>query len=156
MSERGNFKKYIIAALIFAGVVLAPDSSSGADRKMPSYLLSGIITSRFGESSSRRTSKHTGLDIGASTGTKIKACADGTVTFSGYKGSYGYMVVINHGNGIETYYAHCSKLYANVGDKISQGDVIAAVGNTGNSTGPHLHLEIRVNGIAYNPQNYLY
>lgn len=118
--------------------------------------ISGIITSRFGESSSRRTSKHTGLDIGASTGTKIKACADGTVTFSGYKGSYGYMVVINHGNGIETYYAHCSKLYANVGDKISQGDVIAAVGNTGNSTGPHLHLEIRVNGIAYNPQNYLY
>lgn len=118
--------------------------------------ISGTITSRFGESSSRRTSKHTGLDIGASTGTKIKACADGTVTFSGYKGSYGYMVVLNHGNGIETYYAHCSKLYANVGDKISQGDVIAAVGNTGNSTGPHLHLEIRVNGIAYNPQNYLY
>ena len=66
------------------------------------------------------------------------------------------MVVLNHGNGIETYYAHCSKLYANVGDKISQGDVIAAVGNTGNSTGPHLHLEIRVNGLAYNPQNYLY
>ena len=118
--------------------------------------ISGTITSRFGESSSRRTSKHTGLDIGASTGTKIKACADGTVTFSGYKGSYGYMVVLNHGNGIETYYAHCSKLYANVGDKISQGDVIAAVGNTGNSTGPHLHLEIRVNGLAYNPQNYLY
>lgn len=118
--------------------------------------ISGTITSRFGESSSRRTSKHTGLDIGAPTGTKIKACADGTVTFSGYKGSYGYMVVINHGNGIETYYAHCSKLYANVGDKISQGDVIAAVGNTGNSTGPHLHLEIRVNGLAYNPQNYLY
>lgn len=118
--------------------------------------ISGTITSRFGESSSRRTSKHTGLDIGAPTGTKIKACANGTVTFSGYKGSYGYMVVINHGNGIETYYAHCSKLYANVGDKISQGDVIAAVGNTGNSTGPHLHLEIRVNGLAYNPQNYLY
>lgn len=118
--------------------------------------ISGTITSRFGESSSRRTSKHTGLDIGAPTGTKIKACADGTVTFSGYKGSYGYMVVLNHGNGIETYYAHCSKLYANVGDKISQGDVIAAVGNTGNSTGPHLHLEIRVNGLAYNPQNYLY
>lgn len=118
--------------------------------------VSGIITSRFGAASSRRVSKHTGLDIGASTGTKIKACAGGTVTFSGYKGSYGYMVVINHGNGVETYYGHCSKLYVSVGQQVNQGDVIAAVGNTGNSTGPHLHLEIRVNGVAYNPQNYLY
>lgn len=118
--------------------------------------VSGIITSRFGAASSRRVSRHTGLDIGASTGTKIKACAGGTVTFSGYKGSYGYMVVINHGNGVETYYGHCSKLYVTAGQKVNQGDVIAAVGNTGNSTGPHLHLEIRVNGVAYNPQNYLY
>lgn len=118
--------------------------------------VSGIITSRFASLSSRRVSKHTGLDIGASIGTKIKACAGGTVTFSGYKGSYGYMVVINHGNGVETYYGHCSKLYVTAGQKVNQGDVIAAVGNTGNSTGPHLHLEIRVNGVAYNPQNYLY
>lgn len=118
--------------------------------------VSGIITSRFGAASSRRVSRHTGLDIGASTGTKIKACAGGTVTFSGYKGSYGYMVVINHGNGVETYYGHCSKLYVTAGQQVNQGDVIAAVGNTGNSTGPHLHLEIRVNGVAYNPQNYLY
>lgn len=118
--------------------------------------VSGTITSRFGAVSSRRVSKHTGLDIAASTGTKIKAAAGGTVTFSGYKGSFGYMVVINHGNGVETYYAHCSKLYVKVGQQVNQGDVIAAVGNTGNSTGPHLHLEIRVNGVAYNPQNYLY
>ena len=118
--------------------------------------ISGIITSRFGHVSSRRVSKHTGLDIAAATGTKIKAAAGGTVTFSGYKGSFGYMVVINHGNGIETYYAHCSKLYVSAGQKVNQGDVIAAVGNTGNSTGPHLHLEIRINGVAYNPQNYLY
>lgn len=118
--------------------------------------VSGTITSRFGAVSSRRVSKHTGLDIAASTGTKIKAAAGGTVTFSGYKGSYGYMVVINHGNGVETYYGHCSKLYVSAGQKVNQGDIIAAVGNTGNSTGPHLHLEIRVNGVAYNPQNYLY
>ena len=118
--------------------------------------MSGTITSRFGAVSSRRVSKHTGLDIAASTGTKIKACAGGTVTFSGYKGSYGYMVVINHGNGVETYYGHCSKLYVKAGQQVKQGDVIAAVGNTGNSTGPHLHLEIRLNGVAYNPQNYLY
>jgi len=118
--------------------------------------ISGTITSRFGAVSSRRVSKHTGLDIAAPTGTKIKASAGGTVTFSGYKGSFGYMVVINHGNGVETYYAHCSKLYVTVGQQVNQGDVIAAVGNTGNSTGPHLHLEIRVNGVAYNPQNYVY
>ena len=70
--------------------------------------------------------------------------------------TYGYLTVINHGNGIETYYGHCSKLYVTAGQQVNQGDVIAAVGNTGNSTGPHLHLEIRLNGVAYNPQNYLY
>jgi len=118
--------------------------------------ISGTITSRFAAVSSLRKSKHTGLDIAASTGTKIKAAAGGTVTFSGYKGSYGYLTVINHGNGIETYYGHCSKLFVTAGQQVNQGDVIAAVGNTGNSTGPHLHLEIRINGVAYNPQNYLY
>ena len=118
--------------------------------------ISGTITSRFGAKSSIRSSDHTGLDIAASIGTPIKAAASGTVTFSGYKGSYGYLLVISHGNGIETYYGHCSKLYATVGQNVSQGEVVAAVGNTGNSTGPHLHLEIRVNGVAYNPQNYLY
>lgn len=118
--------------------------------------ISGIITSRFGASSRIRASNHTGLDISASTGTPIKAAASGTVTFSGRKGSYGYMVVLSHGNGVQTYYGHCSKLYVSAGQTVSQGDVIAAVGSTGNSTGPHLHLEIRVNGVAYNPQNYLY
>jgi len=118
--------------------------------------ISGTITSRFGSVSSLRVSKHTGLDIAAPKGTGIKAAASGTVTFSGYKGSYGYLIVIDHGNGVETYYGHCSKLYAKVGQQINQGEVIAAVGNTGNSTGSHLHLEIRVNGISYNPQNYLY
>mgnify|MGYP005758537425 CR=1 FL=1 len=118
--------------------------------------ISGTITSRFGVRSSIRSSAHTGLDISAPKGTPIKAAASGTVTFAGWKGSYGYMIAISHGNGVQTYYAHCSKLYASVGQTISQGETIAAVGSTGNSTGPHLHLEIRVNGVAYNPQNYLY
>ena len=118
--------------------------------------ISGIITSRFAESSRIRSSRHTGLDISASTGTPIKAAASGTVTFSGRKGSYGNLIVISHGNGVQTYYGHCNALYASTGQSISQGQVIAAVGSTGNSTGPHLHLEIRVNGVAYNPQNYLY
>lgn len=118
--------------------------------------VSGTITSRFGARSNIRSSSHTGLDIAAPTGTPVKAAASGIVTFSGWKGSYGYMIVISHGNGLQTYYGHCSKLYAKNGQTISQGDVVATVGSTGNSTGPHLHLEIRVNGTAYNPQNYIY
>ena len=118
--------------------------------------VSGVITSRFGVSSRIRRSSHTGLDIATSTGTPVKAAASGKVTFSGYKGSYGNMLVISHGNGVQTYYGHCSKLYVSAGATVSQGQTIAAVGSTGNSTGPHLHLEVRVNGVAYNPQNYLY
>lgn len=118
--------------------------------------ISGTITSRFGAGSSIRRSSHTGLDIAASTGTPISAAASGVVTFSGYKGSYGNMIVISHGNGIQTYYGHCSKLYVSAGTQVSQGQKIGTVGSTGNSTGPHLHLEVRVNGVAYNPQNYVY
>lgn len=118
--------------------------------------ISGKITSRFGAKSSIRVSNHTGLDISAPKGTPIKAAASGTITFSGFKGSYGYLIVISHGNGIETYYGHCSKLYYSAGTKVEQGQAIAEVGSTGNSTGNHLHLEVRINGVAYNPQNYVY
>lgn len=118
--------------------------------------VSGIISSRFGVRSSIRSSAHTGLDIATSTGTPVAAAASGTVTFSGWKGSYGNLMVITHSNGVQTYYGHCSKLYYSAGTAVSQGQTIAAVGSTGNSTGPHLHFEIRVNGVAYNPQNYLY
>ena len=113
----------------------------------------GTITSRFGR---RSGGIHTGLDIANSSGTPIKACASGTVIYSGYKGSYGRMIVIDHGNGVQTYYAHCSKLYVSTGTYVNQGQTIASVGSTGNSTGPHLHLEIRVHGVAKNPQNYVY
>lgn len=118
--------------------------------------VSGIISSRFGVRSSIRSSAHTGLDIATSTGTPIQAAASGTVTFSGYKGAYGNMIVITHANGVQTYYGHCSQLYVSAGTSVSQGQTIAAVGSTGNSTGPHLHFEVRVNGVAYNPQNYVY
>ena len=118
--------------------------------------ISGIISSRFGERSSLRSSYHTGLDIATSAGTPIAAAASGTVTFSGWKGSYGNLLVISHGNGVQTYYGHCSALYVSAGTAVSQGETIAAVGSTGNSTGPHLHLEVRVDGVAYNPQNYVY
>ena len=126
------------------------------DVKLSVLPVTGRITSRYGESSSIRRSTHTGLDIACSTGTDIKVVASGTVTFSAYKGSYGKLIKVDHGNGVETWYGHCSKLYAKVGEKVEARDVIAAVGSTGNSTGPHLHFEIRINGNTVNPQNYVY
>ena len=116
----------------------------------------GTISSRYGVSSRIRVSTHTGLDIAATTGTPIKVVSDGTVTFAGWSGSYGYLVKVDHGNGVETWYGHTSKMYVTAGEKVSAGETIAAVGSTGNSTGPHLHFEIRINGKTVNPQNYVY
>ena len=113
----------------------------------------GTITSRFG---GRRSGYHTGLDIANNIGTDIKACSAGTVAYAGYKGSYGNLVIISHDNGVETYYAHCSELYVKEGQVVKAEEVIAAMGSTGNSTGSHLHLEVRVDGRVMNPQNYLY
>ncbi len=113
----------------------------------------GVITSRFGY---RGSGLHTGLDIGGKTGTTIVAAAAGTVTNTSYTSGYGNMVTISHGRGIVTCYAHCNSILVSVGDTVYQGQPIATVGSTGNSSGPHLHLEIRANGIAQNPQNYLY
>ena len=118
--------------------------------------IEGRITSRYGANSRIRKSTHTGLDIAATKGTPIKVVATGTVIATSYDGSYGNLVKVDHGNGVETWYAHTSKMYVKVGEQVEAGDVIAAVGSTGNSTGPHLHLEIRVNGEHVNPQNYLY
>ena len=120
--------------------------------------ISGTITSRFGSISRVRSGAHTGLDIAASTGTPIKAAAAGTVTVSqyGYSGGYGNYIMLSHGNGVQTVYGHCTSLLVNVGEYVSQGQAIATVGSTGNSTGNHLHFEIRVNGVAQNPQNYVY
>lgn len=117
--------------------------------------VSGTVTSRYGQ---RWGKGHKGIDIGASKGAPIKAAASGTVTVSsyGYNGGYGNYVIISHGNGVQTVYGHCTSLNVKVGQKVSQGQVIATVGSTGRSTGNHLHLEIRVNGVAQNPQNYLY
>lgn len=116
----------------------------------------GRVTSRYGHVSGIRSGAHTGTDIACAYGTSIKAVASGTITFSEWSGSYGKLIKISHGNGVETWYAHCSELYGTVGQQVNAGDVIAAVGSTGNSTGNHLHLEVRVNGKTLNPQKYLY
>ena len=118
--------------------------------------VNGTVTSRFGTVSSIRSSSHTGLDISTSRGSGIRPIANGTVVFAAYKGSYGNLVIIDHGNGVQSYYAHCNALYVSNGQAVDTNSVIAAVGSTGNSTGPHLHLEIRINGVPVNPQSYIY
>ncbi|MBR2744792.1 MAG: M23 family metallopeptidase [Clostridia bacterium] len=126
-------------------------ASLGMDMIEPAQ---GIITSRFGI---RRRDNHKGLDIANSTGSAIRAAASGTVTYAKYNsGGYGNLVIISHGNGIQTYYGHNSRLLVSEGETVEQGQQIAAMGSTGISTGPHCHFEIRINGVAQNPQNYLY
>ena len=124
--------------------------------KVATLPVTGTISSRYGVSSKIRVSTHTGLDIAATTGTPIKVVADGTITFAAYSGSYGYLVKVDHGNGVETWYGHTSKMLVKEGQAVKAGDTIALVGSTGNSTGPHLHFEVRINGEHVNPQKYLY
>ena len=124
--------------------------------KVATLPVTGTISSRYGVSSKIRVSTHTGLVIEATTGTPIKVVADGTVTFAAYSGSYGYIVKVDHGNGVETWYGHTSKMLVKEGQAVKAGDTIALVGSTGNSTGPHLHFEVRINGEHVNPQKYLY
>lgn len=99
--------------------------------------------------------KHTGVDFQADEGTPIRASASGIVVYSGYKGSYGNLVVMDHGNEFQTYYAQCRELNVKIGERVEQGDIIATVGSTGNSTGPHLHFETRNSGNPVDPENIL-
>jgi len=116
------------------------------------------ITSRFGLREAPGgiySTNHKGLDIGYPTGTKIRACESGKVTTAGWVSGYGYCVIIDHGNGMVTLYAHMSKLHCMKSQRVLRGQVIGEVGNTGNSTGPHLHLEVRVNGKYMDPEKYV-
>ena len=103
----------------------------------------------------KKASKLAAIDLAISSGTKIRASDGGTVISSGYSGSYGYVVRINHGGNRVTLYAHCSKLLVKAGDKVYQGQHIANVGSTGRSTGPHVHFEVIINGVKRNPLDYL-
>lgn len=115
--------------------------------------LTGTITDSFGVY--RSTGRHTGLDVAVSKGTSVKAMAGGVVVFADTSGSYGKMIRIDHGDGVETWYAHLSKLEVELGDVVEQGDEIALSGNSGRSSGPHLHIEVRIDTVAFNALKFL-
>jgi len=118
----------------------------------------GRVTSKFGmriHPISRKLQMHDGIDIIALRGTPIRASAPGVVTFVGRRSGYGKTVVIDHGYGLSTFYAHCNASYVRVGQQVKKGRKIAEVGSTGHSTGPHLHFEVRVRGIQVDPMQYL-
>jgi murein DD-endopeptidase MepM/ murein hydrolase activator NlpD len=114
--------------------------------------VNGTVTSGFGMRWGRM---HEGIDIAAPTGTPIWAAAAGTVVYAGWLGGYGNLVVVDHGGGFATAYAHTSAILVAVGRSVAQGETIALVGSTGHSTGPHVHFEVRVNGVAVDPLLYL-
>jgi len=121
-------------------------------------VITGFVSSNFGYRMSPISKKwrfHKGMDIAATRGTEIYAPKDGIVLISEYRSGYGNLVEIDHGYGIRTRYAHASKLLKKVGSNVKKGDIIALVGSTGNSTGPHLHYEMYIDGVAVDPKLHL-
>lgn len=129
-------------------VQVASRGGGGSGSGNLSWPAGGSITQGYGGG-------HTGIDIGARSGSAIRAADGGTVTFAGYQGGYGKFIIINHGNGLVTRYAHCSSLLVSAGQRVSAGQTIGYVGSTGHSTGPHLHFEVLSGGSFRNPFNYL-
>ena len=118
----------------------------------------GVYTSVFGKRKSPFTGLkefHKGLDIASAEGTLVLAVADGTITFAGGKGTYGNMLVIDHGHGMVTRYAHLKDFLKKAGDKVKRGEKVARMGNSGRSTGPHVHYEVWLNGVPVDPQKYI-
>ncbi|MDD4238595.1 MAG: M23 family metallopeptidase [Desulfotomaculaceae bacterium] len=131
---------------------LEPLPSRGFAAGWLSWPLQGTISSPFGL---RDGKPHEGIDIAVEEGTPIRASAPGRVVFAGPRGTYGLAVIIDHGDGVRTLYAHCSKILISEGNSVDTNTVLALAGSTGKSTGPHLHLEVIKNGIPLDPLHYL-
>lgn len=141
-----------LAAKIQAAQRSSAVSVGGASPSGYIWPVSGPVTSTFGP---RWGGMHEGIDIAAPSGTPIRSAAAGTVIYAGWLGGYGNLVVVDHGGGVSTAYAHMSSIAAGTGAQVAQGQVIGYVGSTGHSTGPHLHFEVRINGQAVDPLRYL-
>ncbi|MCR3955964.1 MAG: peptidoglycan DD-metalloendopeptidase family protein [Gudongella sp.] len=139
-----------VTEVVVQGTKELPKTAATGSFMVPT---SGRLSSPYGMRNGRM---HRGIDLANSTGTNVYAADGGRVTFSGYKGSYGYMIEINHENGYVTRYAHNSKLLVKSGERVYRGQHIAEMGNTGRSTGPHLHFEILLNGAHQNPSRHIY
>ncbi len=137
-----------VTKVVEVGTMNTPPKSSTGIFKQPA---NGRRTDNFGT----RGGTHKGIDIAAPSGTPIYAADGGVVKLSGWSGNYGYLVIIDHENGYQTYYGHNSKLYVATGERVYQGQMIAGMGTTGDSTGNHCHFEVRINGVPVNPDRYL-
>lgn len=159
-STYGN-PNYVSAVLkYYLDTSMSGGGSAGWGSPFPGKDWKSVVTSEFGYRidpvTGAKGTFHAGIDIGYPTGTVISAVKEGTVTAANYYTSgYGYHVIIDHGGGYKTLYGHCSTLLVRVGDKVTKGQAIAKVGNTGKSTGPHLHLNVYVNGETQNPRNFI-
>lgn len=147
-------QKLVIPAIGGGSDTPAVPVASRTTQQVPSlsWPVDGRLTSQFGPRWGRM---HYGVDIAVPTGTPVLAAAPGKVTYADWAGSYGILVTIDHGNGVETRYAHNSRVLVKVGDEVQRGQRIALAGSTGNSTGPHVHFEVLVNGENENPLDWL-
>ena len=160
ITEYKNDQAEIERQILLATNVINPDIQyTGGEMLWPVAISGTVITSDYGvrEHPIQGVIKeHTGIDIGNTpTGTPVVAAADGVVTYAGWLGGYGNCVMINHGEGVVTLYGHGNKILTSVNKKVKKGETIMEVGSTGNSTGPHLHFEVRVNGSCTSPWQFV-
>lgn len=132
--------------------VSAGETAASVFRALPIGQLEWPVVGRISSAYGIRDGKpHEGIDIAAGYGAPIKAAMEGRVVFAGPRGTYGLTVILDHGDGLRTLYAHSSEILVSEGERVTRGQVIALVGNTGKSTGPHLHMEMLINGTPYDP-----
>jgi murein DD-endopeptidase MepM/ murein hydrolase activator NlpD len=143
----------VVAGLSGCATARRADRLGGVPTGWPVARKAVVVTSEFG--AQRRGSHHEGIDLSAPAGTPVKATAGGVVTFAGRSGRFGHTIVVDHGSGWQTRYAHLERIKVDRGDPVTRGDVIGTVGRTGNATGFHLHYEVLRNGSPVDPRPYL-
>ena len=151
-------KRAVGAAILILGILGCASGRRAAEVETvpsgwPVQRASAVVTSEFG--APRGRSRHEGIDLSAPAGTPVTATADGVVAFAGRSGDFGRLVIIDHGFGWQTRYAHLKRIKVKKGKKVARGEIIGTVGKSGNATGSHLHYEVRRDGRAVDPRPYL-